>query len=572
MCEDIPYDLRFKGDDCKISQFFVSLDLSKHENYTIFESFVNKYKAQKIINNKNIEENNPSILEIFFLFNTLNNLKKDTEKNPSLPFGKNENYANHYSDNIFKEFLYDEKNTLIKDEESKNHMISETVCKHQNFKSFSQNSPQLKTNEANFKSFNLESQINNEAFLKMKKIFEKNQVQEFFLTDLKNGMNALFWIRNEFIKNFLKDFKNRRKLLSKLKEKNIDNLSQDFSKLIHDLNWFFRIYCESIVLFYNFDKFNIFSFVSQDEIYEFVVLICFDEHPNIFKFLYLYQQKIEKAAEHHIELNKKKCEGWKPEDFGISEKYSLNQTTINYFSNQACKKHSLDLTSTSKNEDPCLLFGNDQEIVYLSLLEDYPEKNEGIRDKIEESEEIEGLRSKEHEIIRIFKSSSAEIIKQTISITKTLYPQTKTKNFRIDYEFGKPYESALKKLNEIGVIKNPIYILTKITEVSFEIINCIRKFYQENEQNFEGYIECDEMMNIFIYLCVQSDSISLYSKSCLIQNFISHSKSSSIYGYYLTTLIASLSCLSDENFYSRIKSKQNNKYFINSLKKFSSNY
>lgn len=555
------------AEEKKILKLFETLNLSKAENFFVFDSFVKKINSQNLINEKCLEDNDSTLaLEIIFLLNNFNNKKKYSEKSikcdsPLLNM-KKDNYANHYTDNIFKEFIMQEDEALS---ESKNKSdINSVIRIKNNLTCISQLSPRNK-NEISSDSCKFDSNnLNKHSFLKMKKLFQRHIIHDFFLNELKNEENALFWIRKRFFKFYLKDYHNHRKILSRLKELNNQILTKEFSRVINDLNVFFQVYSETILFFYDLGEINIFSFVSKEELLELVILLSFEENSGLYKFLFLYQQKIEKVTETQIEFNIKKLIEWSPEDFGLSKKLTLNQQTVDYFNKRTPKKQSLDMY---KNKESAVF---DQEIVYLSLLEeDYAEKNEETKENNKKnSEYIE--EDNELEIMRVFKSNSIEIIRKTISLTKTLQPQ-KFQNSNQSIILSPPYEKAIKKLQEINFLKNPIQILTKIIETSFEIIICIRKFYEDHNQAFSGYIECDSLMNIFIYLCVKCQSPLLYSKCCLIQNFIPPSKASSIYGYYLTTLIASLSCLSDANFYSRLQKKHNKTHFISSLKKISSN-
>ena len=172
------------------------------------------------------------------------------------------------------------------------------------------------------------------------------------------------------------------------------------------------------------------------------------------------------------------------------------------------------------------------------------------------------------EITRVFKNSFTNLIRHTISLSRSCTSPKIYENQKLFTH--RPYEKAIRKLDEIGHLKNPTQIIFKIMEAAIEIFASIKWFYETAGDHFKGNIESDEIMMIFIYLCAQSDCAMLYSKCCLIQNFIAAKKACSIYGYYLTTLIASLSCLSDSNFYSRMSKKHSKKHFLSSLRKFSS--
>jgi len=529
---------------------------------------VQNLNMQSFITDKFLEENNSShYMEMSIILNkyekkTNKNLNKPKESLDSPLYNLQKKHcASHYDQNIFKELLYDNDLSLNNREESKKGSDFESLNKVKTYQSCHYGRT-LHHYEIKNNSCMPEIHISKDRFSKIKMLYQKKMIREFFENELKKENNLLFWLRAEFIKIYLKDYNNKRKILESFKVKSNDQLSHDLSVLIKDLNFFFKIYSETIVKYYDLQRVDMPLIITKEGILEIVISLSFEEHPRLFKFLFMYQKKIEMNIEHQIDLNRKKCCEWKPEDFGVSEKYSLTSRTLEHFSRKKLRNDS-DPSLGKLNES--MKRENDQEMVFLSLLEEYPDSN--MEDDVKEEEMNDGEDFEKEEISKVFKNTYANLIKHTVSLSKSC---TSQKPFEHQSFNQRPYQRVIKRLDEIAHLKNPIQIIFKIMEVSIEILASIKCFYEMAGEAFSGTIESDEIMAIFIYLSAQSEYSLLYSKCCMIQNFIAPKKASSIYGYYLTTLIASLSCLSDTHFYSRVSRKHSKKHFLNSLRKFSS--
>ena len=565
----IPIGLNFSQPEKNLNKILDSLKLTNPENYFAFQKFQEKLSSQNFLNEKFMEDNNNSnLLEMSLILNKLDDKNKKYENlneyvDSPLFRLKSPDCAVHYEQNIYKEILYDsEKNSY-------RHKSKEDSKKYSDFDNFTQlsnfyscHSCKNLLNES-CKNKSCISQIygNTDKIYKLQNLYKKKLVKDFFLNELKNDKNLLCWIRKQFLRVFLKDYvSNRSKILNSIKDQDDQFLNKFLNELIQDLLSFLKIYNETINIYYDLNRIDFPPFLSNDSLLEILIYVIFEDNSNLFNFLFIFQKKTNKSIENQIDFNKKKCMNWDPSEFGISEKYSLNQRTLDYFSRKVFRDN---LSFGQQIEDS--LHRNSQEIVYLPLLEGYPDPN--IKDDINESIFMcEDENDKEFS--KVFKNSYANIIKHTMSLSKST---AQKKNFDTKLLTEPPYEKAIEILQEIANLKNPVQIMRIIIETAVEIITSIRHFYEKMGEFFLGNIESDEMMSIFIYICVKSDVKLLYSKCCLIQNFITYKKVSSIYGYYLTTMIASLSCLSDQNFYLRNR-KNNDKHFINSLRKLSSKY
>ena len=567
-----------EGPEAHLNRLLHVLTLSHNESYLSFDRFVQNLNAQSFITDKFLEENSSSnFMEMSIILNKYERQSKKIVKpqdesvdSPLYKLQQQNHCASHYDQNIFKELLYDNdlSNLNRSKLDSKKPSDFEGMSQLKNFHSCSYAKKNQQNQEWKNHSCMSEIHISKDRFSKIKLLYQKKTVREFFENELKNENNPLCWIRTQFIKIYLKDFNNKRKILSSFKMKN-EAFSQELGALIKDLNIFFKIFSDSIVKYYDLQRVDLPFFITREVILEIVISLTFDETPNLFKFLFMYQKKIESNVETQIDLNKKKLVDSKPEDFGVSERFSLTQRTLNLLQNNKSKKTEHFKESFGKFEES-LSLNNEKEIVFLSLMEEYPNSDLLVDDVKEDDEEKKdnAMDIEREEITRVFKNSFTNLIRHTISLSRSCTSPKIYENQKLFTH--RPYEKAIRKLDEIGHLKNPTQIIFKIMEAAIEIFASIKWFYETAGDHFKGNIESDEIMMIFIYLCAQSDCAMLYSKCCLIQNFIAAKKACSIYGYYLTTLIASLSCLSDSNFYSRMSKKHSKKHFLSSLRKFSS--
>lgn len=573
LLKKLPYDFDSPKTGNNLENLIEILKISKPENYIAFDKFIQELNSLNLLNENFLEDNSSNLLEMSLVLNQLKkNQKFEKINNDSTAFKQKENSycANYQDNNIFKEILLDNDRFSMTNKsrvESDGNSDFNYIKQIKHIQTFipSKNSFSLIRESDIRYSCKSEIHITKDRFSKLKVLYQKKVVNEFFHHQLSKENQGLFWIRTQFFKIFLKDYGNKQKIFSKFKEKNNEDINKELNDLINDLKSFLKIYNETLIIYYDLKRIDFQSFIKEEGLLEILISLVFNENPKLFKFFNFYQKKIESIAELQIEFNKKKCSKWKPEDFGVSEKFSLNKRNLDYLSQKMQKKSILSFGKI--NEDS--FNKTDKEIVFLSLMENCPEQTSNYQFDVNEREYQEESEN-EKEISKVFKNNYANIIKYTLSLSKKISPlSNKNKN---GFLIQMPFEKAIKKLEEINKIKNPIQILLKIMEVSIEIIRCIMIFYEGAGEIFDGNIESDELMSIFLYICTKSDTPLLYSKLCLIQNFLTFKKAKSIYGYYLTILIASLSCLTDESFYSRNKQKHNQKYFLQSLMKFSNIY
>lgn len=137
-----------------------------------------------------------------------------------------------------------------------------------------------------------------------------------------------------------------------------------------------------------------------------------------------------------------------------------------------------------------------------------------------------------------FKKLSENIVRRSCCKTKKIK--------RTENDEKLPYFSAIKNLRKIESIKSPILKMKNIIKTSILIIEEIKNFYEKNKMCFDYQIESDDILSIFIYICSKANVKKLYSQCKLIERFLSCKVANSISGYYLITLMASLSFFSDK--------------------------
>lgn len=144
-----------------------------------------------------------------------------------------------------------------------------------------------------------------------------------------------------------------------------------------------------------------------------------------------------------------------------------------------------------------------------------------------------------------FKKSLAD---KTMILTENFksYESEKNNNSK-QIDFSQiPYEEAILNLRKITKLKSPIHKLKNILKTAVLIIECIKKFYLQFERNFSEEINSDEIMSILIYVCCKAEVKELYTHCSLIESFITNQLSSSVAGYYLITLKASLEYIASD--------------------------
>ena len=115
-----------------------------------------------------------------------------------------------------------------------------------------------------------------------------------------------------------------------------DKYTEIYEEAIINLKDMIRVFQEGVSIYYDLKKYkdqthSIFLF-TKDNLINFITSLTFDNE-YIYEYLFTLQKNIDVFREISIRKNLEKTKHFKPCDFGISEKISLNKETINYFKN-----------------------------------------------------------------------------------------------------------------------------------------------------------------------------------------------------------------------------------------------
>lgn len=150
---------------------------------------------------------------------------------------------------------------------------------------------------------------------------------------LNDPKNCLCFIKNKYIAYFLEKYE---EFAFKQYDNNreIKTLEMICESMMKDLRQFIRVFKDSVYYFYRINEIceknkNLEFFFTLDNMINFVLSILFIE--EIYSTVFEIQRKLDYSKEIVFKKNLKKLKDGKPEDFGVAEKFCLNQRTINYF-------------------------------------------------------------------------------------------------------------------------------------------------------------------------------------------------------------------------------------------------
>ena len=312
------------------------------------------------------------------------------------------------------------------------------------------------------------------------------------------------------------------------------NVNENYNDLINNLQNFINLLVEAIHSYCYFNYFPLFlknqNLITKDNIKQFTITHVFNED-KLFKLLYNENIKMNSFIENALSKKYDLISDWKIEDFCISKKFLLNMQTIDYL--QANNK--ISETKSNITEDPIIIDIDSPNRQIIQLV------NESfIRNNVDVNS-FSSLNDGKHDDSNY---NQYKIMKKTLILSKKNCVNLGSKEQTNPTIFG----SSINKLKKISDYQSPIHKLKTIIETAADIMCNIKNFYEKNGFEFDGIIESDEIMCIFIYICSKAQIPFLYSQCTLIESFLSQNHSNSISGYYLVTLKACLLCIAEENF------------------------
>ena len=401
--------------------------------------------------------------------------------------------------------------------------------------------------------------------VKKKSLIHYKLITDVIEDHLEKKGHPLKDIKDKFILEFVNFFEEKSPNLIFL------NQEEKFRAMVTNLIEFIRIFQQTVIIFYGLGSSKIFlksmTYFTNENLLQFITSI-FINHDEIYDLLFRACIGFNQDIEEKIEKNYKIFAHFQPQTFGISKEFCLNHKTVNFFKGEEETLNTFKVKELSEphfdhiierkitwdinNE---LLDDNNEECSLkspLSLKEKYTGfKKNGL---IEEKNKIIMKNEKKVDFCKNFKKSLVDktlILSEQKKNCDSFNKYNNTQNDDIIVKdppnsFNYPYEIAITNLKKINNLKSPIHKLKNILKTAVLIIESIKKFYEKYQKKFNDEINSDEIMSILIYICCKGEIKSLYSQCILVESFLTNQLSSSVAGYYLITLKASLEYIGSE--------------------------
>lgn len=184
----------------------------------------------------------------------------------------------------------------------------------------------------------LESKFNLE---KTQRSFEHNKDKEKYKSitktiekHLNDPKNSLCFIKTKYIRYFQEKYEEFAYKPLDFNSKELKTLEMICDSMMKDLRQFIRLFKDSIYYFYNIKELclknhNLSQYFTLDNMINFVLCIFFID--EVYSIVFEIQRKLDFNKEAIFKKNLKKIRDRRPEDFGISDRFCLNQKTKNYF-------------------------------------------------------------------------------------------------------------------------------------------------------------------------------------------------------------------------------------------------
>lgn len=327
----------------------------------------------------------------------------------------------------------------------------------------------------------------------------------------------------------------------------LNELSQEITKLVQKiilkLQTTIRLmYCRTINYQYFIEE--------RDELINLITSLVISNSNLYYALLKLYKV----CHEDEVNIFKKKLKALKtikPQDLGISEKFCLNDITLDYqkrllqedsenvniihdsenpFNKKEILKQIDYRLSSPSNKDP---------FIPESFGESFPASGTTLKLNIKESrlEEQNDNKLLINDKIDISQNENNDI-KVYFGGKKDLKLPVKVKN-KNSYS----YERAIKTLKLLNSYKIPYEKMAVIASISNEITDCVNDFWKDMEKIITSSllnIDADELMSIFIYIIIKAQMPNLIIHMKMIKEFTTCITKTTMMGYYFVTLDASI--------------------------------
>lgn len=272
-------------------------------------------------------------------------------------------------------------------------------------------------------SFEEQNQIKNESFVERKKLLdrmstpnESKEKEKYKLMTktiekhLNGPLNPLSFIKTKYIEYFIEKYQDNVYKQYEAQSREMKNLEMICDNMMKDLRQFIRVFKDAIYYFYQIKTLvskykNLGEYFTLDNMINFVLCLIFTE--EVYTIVFEIQRKVDHNKEINFKKNLKKLKDKRPEDFGIPDKFCLNQRTNAYFkSNSKTKIISPRHNDKIENE-------NAEEFKEISTDKVEAICNEPYSKAIDCIKNIQFLKSPTHKLKAILASS--EMIMESIS-------------------------------------------------------------------------------------------------------------------------------------------------------------
>lgn len=383
----------------------------------------------------------------------------------------------------------------------------------------------------------------------------------------ENNKHPLFVIKKKFLEFFTKFYKELSMEVKFLEdiEKKKKYQRAIYEDSFYDLQRFLKILQETTALYYNLYSYKNFMsppyFFCKDNLLNFITSLMFSK-TEVYDLLLELQIQQDFETESQIETNLQKYELLPIEEFKIPMKFCLDLKKIGL---EKTEENSNNFANINKNRNhtkqnsmfPINSSSPSNSIENLAGFEKYHSKTANLTPVSEENIHKSSLfrtislcpcNFKNHRMNLNFDENFQNLGKNILKRSNFLQKKSKTKKFESEghIDDSEAYSKAINNLKKIEKIKSPILKLKNIIKTSVLIIEEIKHFYEENKIEMEFHIESDDILSIFIYICAKAHVKYLYSQCKLTEKFLSNKIANSISGYYLITLMASVSFFAEK--------------------------
>lgn len=340
--------------------------------------------------------------------------------------------------------------------------------------------------------------------VQMKKcLFHYKGITEKIESHLADEKNIFGDLKRKFVSDFCKKhhyfFRN-------------EDLKTASKQIFKELKIFINILQEILTIFYKLNDYksvlNYFLF-TKENLCNFVTSLLF-ESPQLSELILSINQELHKEEENILQTQYENAKDFLPIDFEVSNKYCLNEKTLQYIYE---KKNVLCGNNNILNNN------NNDKSNYTST---------ALPDKMDKSLRTNSI-SKVLSDAKQFKSRIFEFEDETQKI------KIKIKD--------KPFQKAIRKLRKIAKVASPLHKLKTILQTSEHLFQEIRDFYGEFDFQLNEGLGGDELLGLFVYIVAQAKIPDLLSHCAIIKMFLTSNLTNSISGYYLVTIQVALDYL-----------------------------